>query len=120
MVDISVDGDKLCLTVEGWDKLWALKSNLEIPVDHIKDVYPASEVTQGVDWLTIRAPGTFVPGIIAAGTFYQHGKTVFWDVHNREKAVAIELHDERYNLLVVEVADPTAAISLIKDAILAV
>jgi len=28
-----------------------------------------------------------VPGVITAGTFYQDGKRVFWDVHHPEKAI---------------------------------
>jgi hypothetical protein len=47
-------------------------------------------------------PGTNVPGVITAGTFYQDGKRVFWDVHHPEKTVVIDLHDERYNELVVD------------------
>jgi len=54
-------------------------------------------------------PGTNVPGVITAGTFYQDGKRVFWDVHNPEKTIIIDLHDERYNELVVEVDDPNAS-----------
>jgi hypothetical protein len=57
-------------------------------------------------------PGTSIPGVITAGTFYQHGKQVFWDVHNPDNTVMIELKDERYNELVVEVADPSFAVEL--------
>jgi len=65
----------------------------------------------------IRMPGTNVPGVITAGTFYQDGKRVFWDVHHPEKTINIDLHDERYNELVVEVADPDAAVKLIQNAL---
>jgi hypothetical protein len=65
----------------------------------------------------IRTLGTNVPGVIAAGTFYQDGKRVFWDVHHPEKTIVIDLHDERYNELVVEVADPEAAVRLIQNAL---
>jgi hypothetical protein len=46
--------------------------------------------------------------------FYQNGKRVFWDVHNPDQTVVIELKDERYNELIVEVADPKAAVELVK------
>jgi hypothetical protein len=59
-------------------------------------------------------PGTNVPGIITAGTFYQDDKRVFWDVHHPEKTIVIDLHDERDNELVVEVDDPAAAMKLIQ------
>ena len=62
-------------------------------------------------------PGTNVPGVITAGTFYQHEKRVFWDVHHPEKTIVIDLHDERYSELVVEVDDPEAAVTLIRSAL---
>jgi len=65
----------------------------------------------------IRMPGTIVPGVITAGTFYQDGKRVFWDVHHPEKTIVIDLYDERYNELIVEVDDPEAAVKLIQDAL---
>ena len=40
-------------------------------------------------------PGTNIPGVLTAGTFYQHGKRVFWDVHNPDNTVVIELKDEQ-------------------------
>jgi hypothetical protein len=68
-------------------------------------------------WHGIRMPGTSIPGVLTAGTFCQDGKRVFWDVHNPDKTVVIELKDERYNELTVEVADPKAAAELVKAAL---
>src|SRR5580700_8224962 len=84
------------------------QSSLEIPLVHITGVRADSEVACGW-WHGVRMPGTSVPGVITAGTFYQDGKRVFWDVHHPEKTIVIDLHDERFNELVVEVADPEAA-----------
>jgi DNA-binding transcriptional regulator LsrR (DeoR family) len=63
-------------------------------------------------------PGTEVPGVITAGTFYEHGERVFWDVHHPERAIALSLRDERYAKLVVEVEDPEATIAAIEAALL--
>ena len=62
-------------------------------------------------------PGTSIPGVITAGTFYQNGKRVFWDVHHPENTIVIELHDERYDELIVEVANPEIAVQTITAAI---
>jgi hypothetical protein len=116
LVDLSIAEGKLTLHVRGADKLWALKSSLEIPLAHIAAVRADPEVARG--WYHgIRMPGTNVPGVITAGTFYQDGKRIFWDVHNPEKTIAIDLHDERYSQLLVEVADPDAAVKLIQSAL---
>lgn len=116
MVDLSVSDGKLSLHVRGADKLWAFKSSLEIPLAHIAGVQADAEVARGW-WHGIRMPGTNVPGVITAGTFYQDGNRVFWDVHNPDKTIVINLHDERYNKLVVEVDDPQTAVRLIQAAL---
>ena len=64
----------------------------------------------------IRAPGANVPGVITAGTFHIHGERVFWDVHDAAKAVVIELADEHYARLVVQVADPGATVALVENS----
>lgn len=112
MVDLSVSNGKLVLHVMGADKLWAFKSSLEIPLEHIAGIRADPEAARG--WLHgIRMPGTQIPGMLTAGTFYLHGQRVFWDVHHPERTVVIDLRDERYIELIVEVADPSAAVDQI-------
>jgi hypothetical protein len=116
MVELSITGGNLVLHVKGADKLWAFKSSLEIPLAHVVQIRADPATARG--WgHGLRMPGTSVPGVITAGTFYQDGKRVFWDVHNPENAVVIELNDERYNELIVEVADPAAAVALVKSTV---
>lgn len=114
MVDLSVAEGKLVLHVLGIDQLWALKSTLEIPLEHIAGIRADPSIARGW-WHGIRMPGTQIPGLLTAGTFYQHGKRIFWDVHNPDNTVVIDLHDERYNELIVEVADPDAAVRLVES-----
>lgn len=113
MTKVSTSDGKLVIDVKGLHKLWALKSRLEIPLEHVSGVRHATEerVTG------IRSPGTYVPGLISAGTFYQSGKKVFWDVHNFDNAIAIDLYNESYTSLIIEVSDPQASIREIQDAI---
>jgi hypothetical protein len=104
MVDLSVSDGKLILHVRGADKLWAFKGSLEIPLQHIAGIRADPDVAHG--WYHgIRMPGTSIPGVITAGTFYQHGERVFWDVHNPD------------NTIVVEVADPQAAVEVANGAL---
>jgi hypothetical protein len=76
--------------------------------------------TQILQWAGLTALkifGTAIPNIFRAGTFYQQGDFVFWDVHNAQNTIVIELNHEHSNRLIIEVADPTTAINLIKNAI---
>ena len=116
MVQIAVSGGVATFEIQGLDKLWSLKSRLEIPLAHIRGVRADPEAARGW-WHGIKAPGTSVPGVLTAGTFYQHGKRVFWDVHNPERTVVIELVDERYDELIIEVADPASAVSLLQGSL---
>ena len=109
MVEISVEGDRVVFEVNGWDKLWALRSRLEIPRAHIKAVHADPEPAMG--WFQgIKLAGTDMPGFFRAGTFYQDRGVVFWDVHHPERTIVVELEHEHYRKLVVEVADPERAI----------
>jgi len=110
-----VTGDSLIVRIEGADRLWAMKSRLEIPLANV--VSAATAGAEAHSWLRgIRAGGTHVPGVISAGRFYSQGQLVFWDVHDADNAIGIDLRDERYARLVVEVADPEAEISRITAA----
>jgi hypothetical protein len=114
MVEIAVEEGKLKIHVKGGDQLWAFKSTLEISLAHIAGVRADPTVAEAW-WKGFKLIGTDLPGVIAAGTFYQHGKKVFWDVHHAENTIVLELHDERYDELIVEVADPTAAVQMIRQ-----
>jgi len=116
MVELAVGEGKLTMRVQGGDKLWAFKSSLEIPLVHIAGIRADPKIARGW-WHGVRLPGTNVPGVITAGTFYQDGKRVFWDVHNPANTVVITLRDEGYDELVVEVANPQAAVKMIQDVL---
>lgn len=116
MVDVTIVGDRVRFDVEGWDKLWALKSQLEIPLAHIREVRVDPEPARGW-WHGLRMPGTQIPGVLTAGTFCQHGEAVFYDVHDPDKTIVLELDHEHYKRLVVEVADPEATAAELRRAI---
>src|SRR5207249_7805311 len=59
MTEISLEKKKLVVEMKGWDKLWALKSRLEIPLEHIKAVRADAEIAKAPKG--IRMPGTHVP-----------------------------------------------------------
>ena len=116
MVEVEISGGTLHLEVKGLDRLWAFRSSLAIPLSNVRGVRRDPEVARG--WFKgFRAPGTHIPGVIVAGTFYQDGKRVFWDVHHAENTLVIDLDDERYDQLIVEVAEPDAVAARIGEAI---
>ncbi|GIF19148.1 hypothetical protein BJ973_006195 [Actinoplanes tereljensis] len=115
MAQIKIDGDQLIVEIEGWDKLWALKSRLEIPLANVRGATADPGITQ--EPKGVRAPGAYVPGVITAGTFHINGERVFWDVHHPANAVVIQLADERYTRLIIEVPNPRETVDQIEQAI---
>ncbi len=115
MARVRIDGTDLVVEMQGLDKLWSLKSRLVIPLANVRGATADPGIVTEPKGL--RAPGTHLPGVITAGTFHQDGERVFWDVHDATRAVVIQLADQRYARLVIEVADPRATVALIERAI---
>jgi len=113
MVSIEKQEGKFIFNVLGLHKLWAFKSQLSIPIESIKDAHQNLESVRG--WKGWRAPGTSVPSIITAGTFHKNGNKIFWDVVNIENCIIVELIDEEYKQLIIEVKNPESAIGLLKQ-----
>ncbi|MFI7597296.1 hypothetical protein [Actinoplanes sp. NPDC049681] len=115
MADVRISDGTLIVEIEGLDKLWALKSRLEIPLGNVR----GATVDPGIvkEPKGLRAPGAHIPGVITAGTFHIDGERVFWDVRDPARAVVIELADERYARLVVQVDDPRDTVTRIEQAI---
>lgn len=114
MVRVSIEDNFLILNVIGSHKVYALKSQFKIPISHVRG---ATHDPGAWDMPTgIRAPGTELPGIFRAGTFYKGGERIFWDVRQKEKTVVLELQDEEFARLIIEVENPDEVVQLIEGA----
>ncbi len=113
MVSVKRNYNSVIFEVKGWDKVFAFKSSLEIPVEHIIAVYAAPNIEMNfLD--SIKLLGTSIPKVFRVGTFYQQNEIIFWDVHNTENVIIIELEHEHFKKLVIEVDNPAEAIAIIK------
>jgi len=65
----------------------------------------------------IRMLGTYVPGVITAGSFRQDGDRIFWNVNRPENVIVIELHDEPYAKLIIEVLEPAVTVATIHNTL---
>ena len=114
MVQISTDGGNLTLKIMGIHQVFALKSRLQFPLSSVSSVRRDPQFADKP--LGLRAPGTYIPRLVTAGTFYHDKKRLFWDVSNPNNALVIELEGEKYQLLVVEVEKPGAVAAQIEAA----
>jgi hypothetical protein len=113
MVIIQKEKECFLFQIKGMHKLWAFKSELKIPIEHVLKAYQDIDIVKGKKGF--RFPGTSIPGIINAGTFLNNGETIFWDVSNTDNAIVIDLKDEDYHQIIIEVENPLEAIHLLND-----
>jgi hypothetical protein len=118
MAQVEVVGDQLVIRLDRADRLWSFRSELQVPLAHIRGVEVDPERAR-VPWngLPVRDAGSWAPGVVAAGTLRDEGEWAFWDVHDPGRAVIIHLADERFARLVIEVDDPAATTASISQAI---
>jgi hypothetical protein len=105
--------DRLLVRPVGLMRIWALSKGVELPIDHVADVGVAPRKQAFRGW---RAPGTYVPGIMIAGTYRSEGDKDLWLVGRAKEVLVIELVDEPYRHLVVQVEDPHAAVEALRAA----
>lgn len=105
----------LAVEVLGLSKLWCAKRRLDIPLRCVRRVRMDGELPKRF-W--IRWPGTFMPGIIKAGSYWNGSVWSFWDVRRRrDNVLVIELSGWQYDYLVVEVRDAAATIERVRSAL---
>lgn len=104
MVAISVRTHHTIFEILGWSRIWAFKRRITVPNSAIYHVSSAPLVSPSA-WRGLRFPGTYVPGVITAGTFYRNGMKTFWDIRSGKNAIVIDLKGLFYDRLVVEVRD---------------
>ena len=103
MVEIEVTGTTVTVHVRGTHRFLSLREQVTFDLSDITAVVPA-DVDLRPPW--VRAPGTFFPGVIAAGIFRGKGRKEFWDTLFDGRGVRIELSGTDFTRLVLDVADP--------------
>jgi hypothetical protein len=102
MNKITISRDTVHIEITGWDKFWSFKGSLTIPRECISRVYRYDGSTKP-PWC--RCPGTALPKVIIAGTYYGRGRKEFWNTHFRE-ALVFDLKDSKYTRVVVDLEEP--------------
>ena len=101
MAKITIADGTLTVTMQGIDKILALRGHVSVPLAHIRGVELRPEEARHL-WHGLRV-GTNLPGVVTAGTFFTGDGQVFYDVHDPDRTIAIDLADETYRRLIVDV-----------------
>lgn len=120
MVKVERIKEEVIFEIEGWHKVLAFRRKIKVSLGNIQNAKveqpSVSEIlgSDGMRRYDIKLLGTESLWV-KAGTFYQKGKWVFWDVSNRERVVVIDMVNERYNKMIIEVKDPEEVVNLISS-----
>ncbi|MEM9865811.1 MAG: hypothetical protein AAF938_29665 [Myxococcota bacterium] len=90
----------LTLRFTALERLLAVRfeRELRIPREQIVDVGEG----EGLSWKTIRAPGTAVPGVIVAGTYYTKGRREFHYRTGRQPSICLTLVGHRFSRVCID------------------
>lgn len=103
-MQLSLSEQTLNIDLDLWERIWAFYFNadLKIPLSHITQV---STETPASDWREVRLPGTFLPGVIKAGTYYTPRGKEFWYVTRGDAYLTLDLENEFYQKIVLTLND---------------
>ncbi len=98
-MNFSIVDNKLRIDLDWYEQLWAFTwdKTFEIPLVHIEN---ATTNEPPSSWTEIRAPGTFLPGVIKAGTYYTPRGKEFWYVTKDRDYLVLEMRDESFKKMI--------------------
>jgi len=112
---ISIENDNLVFTLTGIDMVLALKSKLAIPLKHVKSVSTAK-----ADWnyfKMLKVAGTRIPELVVDGRFLSKEGLLFYEMHDPDKCITVELENEKYKKVIFEVSDKDDTAKMIQGAL---
>ena len=103
-MQLNLTDNALIITLNGLQKLWAFKVNpILIELSTIQEV---SLKDPKLHWKTIRAPGTSVPKVFHAGTFYTPLGKEFWYFRWNRPKLILSLEDAQYQRVIISPDHP--------------
>ena len=102
LMKFSLQQHYLSITLQALEKIWALHGSFSISFDHIVKAAPS---LPDATWKMIRCPGTCLPGVIVAGTYYARRsdkwEREFWYYARGKQPLTLELIGEPYKRIVL-------------------
>ena len=96
---LRVENGTLHIDFTFWEKVWSLHRSFVIPLEHVREVKHGLPKST---WWEVKMPGSFIPGVIKAGTFITRQGKEFWSVTRWGKQhITIELDHEKYRRIIL-------------------
>jgi hypothetical protein len=113
LADVGFLGTDLVVTPKGLNKIWALRGRITIPKSCIR----SAGVISGRENLPIgwRWPGTALPGLILAGTYWKNKERSFYVLRDFDGVVLLELEGHKYARVGIQARDPLELVERINS-----
>ena len=99
MPRIVPQNDTITIELEFFEKLLSLHGDFKLDRSSISEV---STTKIDISWKELRAPGSFIPGLIKSGTYYTgQGKEFGYVSRSKPHQLIIELQNYTYKRLVL-------------------
>jgi hypothetical protein len=100
----SIEGNQLKIELSRAERFWAchVSKTIMVPLDQIQGV---STDTPETNWQELRSPGTYLPGVIKAGTYYQNRVRSFWYTQPKKPVLTLALSPQHYYRQIVLALD---------------
>lgn len=112
MVSITKENNNFVFKILGFHKLWAFRSSITVPKENIVKAY--QDIEELHKWAGFRV-GTYVPFVIIAGNYFVGNKRNFWDVMKEKNTIIVELKNNSYNKLYIQVENPEESLQLLNS-----
>jgi hypothetical protein len=112
---VTIEGGNLVFELHGVDEFLSIKRSISVPLQHVVSVS-----TERVPWQPfkqMRVAGTSLPGVIKDGRFLSSDGMMFFEMHDPDKCITVNLAHEHYKKIVFEVEDKEATAEQINDAL---
>ena len=106
---------EIVVHLTAWESIWSLRSSFHVPLAHVRGATEDSAFGAGA--LGLRIPGTYFPGLIAAGTFIKNGDKQFVYTKRRLQTIVIELAGNDWTRLVIGVSNARVEAARINAAV---
>ena len=106
-VIVRVEGDRIVVELDGWDRLLAVKGRLDIPLSAVSSIEAKSrEEIQRLPGRWLRLPGTYVPSMVHHGSYGRRPNRDFWALFRQQRVLVLWLDGWAYQRIVLGMDDP--------------
>ncbi len=103
-------GDSLVILLEGAERLWSLKASICVrATDIVKVQWSSKQPVIAISSFKLRLPGTSLPKVFYAGSFWKKAGWEFWYLKMRQEGeLLVSTKLKRYHKIRLSVDEATA------------